>query len=159
LVREVAMTIIYHCFGGAHSSVTAAALHLRLLDRNRLPTDDELMSLPYYDKTTGDDFGTIRFMGTDEFGNDVYVLGKKSLGKRFGNVLNGVAAILNAKDELLAVNCIDHVNWIMKIGGFTSRRAKLTWLGRPVVNRGTRQAFWQLVNLVETTRLKAMAGK
>jgi hypothetical protein len=152
------MNIIYHCFGGSHSSVTAAAIHLGWLDKRRLPTEDELMALPFYDKTNDDDFGSIKYMGTDEFGNKVFVLGKKSLGDRFNNLLMGVAAILNRQDQLMAVNCMSRVNWSMKLGGFTSRRAGITILGRPVVSWGTRRAFWLLVNLVEVTRLKAIGN-
>lgn len=150
------MKIIYHCFGGSHSSVTAAALHLKMLDNSRLPTGEELMKIPYYDKTMKGDFGSIRFMGTDEFGNDVYVLGKKSLGDRFSNVLMGVARILGAEDQILAVNCMNRVNWSMKLGGFTSRQLGFPFLGRPVVTRGTQRAFMRITNLVEITRLKAL---
>jgi hypothetical protein len=150
------MKIIYHCFGGSHSSVTAAAIHLGLLEKHRPPTNDELMSLPYYDKTTNNDFGSIRFMGVDEYGNQVYVLGKKSLGGRFTNILNGVAQILGKDNQVIVVNTMDRVNISMKLGGFTSRRIGLPSLGRPVVTKGTRDAFFDLVNLVEITRLKAM---
>ncbi|MEN6461717.1 MAG: DUF3189 family protein [Syntrophomonas sp.] len=150
------MKIIYHCFGGSHSSVTAAAIHLGLIEKHRPPTNDELMSLPYYDKTTDNDFGSIRFMGVDEYGNQVYVLGKKSLGERFTNILNGVAQILEKDNQVIVVNTMNRVNWSMKLGGFTSRRIGLPSLGRPVVTRGTRNAFFDLVNLVEITRLKAI---
>lgn len=117
------------------------------------------MEIPYYDKTSDSDFGSIRFMGTDEFGNDIYVLGKKSLGNRFSSILMGVAEILGKQDDLIVVNCMDLVNWSMKIGGFTSRRLGLVAVGRPVVSWGTRKAFRQLVNLVEITRLKSMRKK
>jgi len=150
------MKIIYHCFGGSHSSVTAAALHLRILNRNQVPTTEDLMKIPYYDKTNDTDFGSIRFMGTDELGNDIYVLGKKSLGNRFSSILMGVAEILGKQDDLIVVNCMGLVNWSMKLGGFTSRRLGLVALGRPVVIWGTRRAFNQLVNLVEITRVKAI---
>lgn len=150
------MIIIYHCFGGSHSSVTAAALHLGLIDRHRPPSDEELMSLPYFDKTTNNDFGSIRFMGVDEYGNQVYVMGKKSLGDRFTNMLMGIADILGKSNQVMAINTMDRVNISMKLGGFTSRRIGLPALGRPVVTRGTRSAFFQLVNLVEITRLKVM---
>lgn len=150
------MKIIYHCFGGSHSSVTAAALHLGLLDKGYPPSNEELMRLPYYDKTCNADFGTIRLMGVDEYGNEVYVLGKKSLGDRYSNILMGVAAMLGVEDELIVVNCMNRVNWMMKIGGFTSRRIGIPLLGRPVVTWGTRRAFMSLINLVEITRLKAM---
>ncbi|PKM77039.1 MAG: hypothetical protein CVU90_09270 [Firmicutes bacterium HGW-Firmicutes-15] len=150
------MKIIYHCFGGAHSSVTAAALHLGMLNKTRPPTKEQLMEIPYYDKTSDVDFGSIRYMGTDEFGHEVYVLGKKSMGNRYSAILMGVAEIVGKQDQLIVVNCMDRVNWSMKIGGFTSRRMRLVLLGRPVVTWGTQKAFSQLVNLVEITRLKAM---
>jgi hypothetical protein len=153
------MNIIYHCFGGSHSSVTAAALHLKFLSRSRIPSTDELMELPYYDKTTDADFGTMRYMGTDEFGNDVYVLGKKSLANRFSNLLQGIAQIVGAEDQLLMVDCMAHINWSMKLGGFTSRRLRLVSVGRPVVTWGTRKEFAHLINLVETVRLRVMNAK
>jgi hypothetical protein len=153
------MKIIYHCFGGSHSSVTAAALHLGLIDKHRPPTMDELMSLPYFDKTTENDFGSIRFMGIDEYGNEVYVLGKKSMSERLTHILNGLAQILGVEDQVLVVNAMDRVNISMKLGGFTSRRIGLPSVGRPVVSRGTIKAFFQLVNLVEITRLKALRTK
>lgn len=153
------MNIIYHCFGGSHSSVTAAALHLHLLSRNRIPSTDELMKLPYYDKTTDADFGTLRYMGTDEFSNDVYVLGKKSLANRYSQVLQGIAEIVGAQDQLLMVDCMARVNWSMKLGGFTSRRLRLVSIGRPVVTWGTRKEFGHLINLVETVRFRTMNSK
>ncbi len=141
------MKIIYHCYGGSHSSVMAAALHLGLIPKDRIPNENELMTIPYYDKTTKTDFGSIRFMGIDDFKNEVYVLGKKSMG---------VAAILGHSDDVLVVNCMNRVNLAMKLGGFSSRRMGVVSLGRPVLVRGSQKAFLELVNLVEITRLRAM---
>jgi xylulokinase len=42
------MKIIYHCYGGSHSSVLAAAIHTGRLNPERLPTGEELMALPYF---------------------------------------------------------------------------------------------------------------
>lgn len=150
------MNIIYHCFGGSHSSVTAAALHLGLIRKDRPPTLQELMAIPYFDKTDNGDFGSIRFMGVDEYQNSVYVLGKKSLGDRYSNILHGAAEVLGARDQVLAVNTMNSVNWAMKIGGFMSRRVGIISVGRPIVGAGTREAFLALVNLVEITRLQTM---
>lgn len=155
---EVNMRIIYHCFGGSHSSVLAAALHLGLINKDRLPSPSELMALPYFDKTNNDDFGSIRLVGNDEFGNQIYVLGKRSMGNRYAAMLEGVAELLGGREQLLTVNCMNKVNWSMKIGGFTSRRIGAVALGRPILEKGTTEAFFKLVNLVEITRLKAMAG-
>jgi hypothetical protein len=127
-----------------------------MLNKYKPPTVEDLMKIPYYDKTKDADFGTIRYMGTDEFGNEIYVLGKKSLGNRYSAILMGVAEILEKSDQLVVVNCMDLVNWSMKIGGFTSRRLRLALLGRPVVTWGTKKAFQQLVNLVEITRVKLL---
>lgn len=150
------MKIIYHCYGGSHSSVMAAALHIGLIPKNQIPTQDMLMAIPYYDKTTNADFGSIRFMGIDDYNNEVFVLGKKSMGDRYSNLLMGVAEILGCKDQLLVVNCMNRVNLAMKLGGFSSRKMGIVSLGRPVLVRGSQKAFMELVNLVEITRLRAM---
>lgn len=150
------MKIIYHCFGGSHSSVLTAALHLGLIDKKKQPTMEELLVLPYFDKTSNEDFGSIRFMGIDESGNEVYVLGKKNMGKRYSNIILGIAELLGAKNEVLAVDCMSRVNLNMKLGGFTSRRMRMAALGRPVLGWGTRATFTALVNLAEITRLKTM---
>lgn len=76
------MKVIYHCYGGSHSSVVAAALHLKWLDPTRLPDPLDLIHLPYFDKTQDSDFGRIHYMGTDESGHDIYILGKKGMGER-----------------------------------------------------------------------------
>lgn len=150
------MKIIYHCFGGSHSSVLAACLHLGLISKERLPSTEEMLALPYFDKTDKRDFGRIRFMGVDEEQNEVYVLGKKSLGDRYDRVLKGIAAILGKEDEVMVVDCMSRVNVAMKLGGFTSRRMGWARLGRPVLGQGSRRAFLNLVNLVEITRLQIM---
>ena len=150
------MKIIYHCYGGSHSSVIAAALHLGLLAKDRIHNETDLMAVPYFDKTTNADFGSIRFMGKDEYNNEVYVLGKKNGGDRYSNLLRGIARILGEEEQLLAINCMNRVNMFMKMGGFSSRKMGLVSVGRPVVVHGSRKAFLELVNLVEITRLRVM---
>lgn len=150
------MKIIYHCFGGSHSSVTAAALHLGLLSSDRPPTLEELLAIPYFDNTDKSNFGSIRFMGVDEYENVIYILGKKSLGDRYSNVLYGTAEILGVRDQILVVNTMPNVNWMMKFGGFISRRIGIVILGRPLVGIGTQQAFSALANIVDITRLQCL---
>lgn len=150
------MIIIYHCFGGSHSSVAAAALHLGLLDSQKIPTEEDLIRIPYYDKTTDADFGSIRYMGTDNDNNHIYVFGKRSFNNRYAAVLKGVARMLGDQDDLVMVDCMKRVNLGMKIGGYTSRRLGLIAIGRPIVSWGTRMAFAHLVNLVEITRFRIL---
>ncbi|HWQ74341.1 MAG TPA: DUF3189 family protein [Syntrophomonas sp.] len=150
------MKVIYHCFGGSHSSVTVAALHLGLLPQDRLPTSQELMAIPYYDKTNDEDFGSIHYMGRDEKGNEIYILGKKRLGNRFSHVLEGIAEMLGKENEILTVNVLTKVNISMKLGGFTSRRIRMPFPGRSLVIRGTQHAFASLVNLAEVTKIRIL---
>ncbi len=150
------MKIIYHCFGGSHSSVLAAALHLQMIDKARPPSADDMMRLPYFDKTGADDFGIIRYMGQDESGNEIYVLGKKDLGARCSLMINGVARLLGAGDKVITVDCKSRLNIFMMMGGFISRRLGFPRLGRPILFYGTQKAFYRLVNLVEITRLKTL---
>ncbi|WP_258359028.1 DUF3189 family protein [Moorella sulfitireducens (nom. illeg.)] len=147
------MVVVYHCFGGSHSSITAAAIHLGLLPRNRLPTAAELLALPYFDGRSRGEEGELKFIGIDEYGNKIYAAGKKNLGSRFEALLYDLAAILGIKgQEILLIDTSPLVNLLMRIGGFTSRRIGLTFLGRPVVVLGTRRAFPGLVKLVEQNK-------
>ena len=59
------MKIIYSCYGGAHSSVVASAIHLGYLPMNRIPTEDEILSIPYYDQSPKELRGTPIYIGTD----------------------------------------------------------------------------------------------
>lgn len=148
------MKVIYHCFGGAHSSVTAAAIHLGWIESHRLPTLEELMKIPYFDKTEQNDYGIIRFMGLDEKGHEVYILGKRNLGWRLNNVLIGLADLTGKKDELMVVNCLAYVNWMMMLGGFMSRRLGLIFPGRPILYEGVKNSFMNLTSMVSTIKLK-----
>ncbi|MDN5326716.1 MAG: hypothetical protein PWP41_1412 [Moorella sp. (in: firmicutes)] len=147
------MKVIYHCFGGSHSSVTAAAIHLGLLPRDRLPAAAELMSLPYFDARSRGEEGEIKYMGTDIYGNKVYAAGKKNLGSRFEALLYDLAKVLGLpRQELLLLNTSPFVNRLMVLGGFTSRRLGLAIPGRPIVILGTRRAYFRLVEFVDRHR-------
>ncbi len=148
------MKIIYHCYGGSHSSVTAAGIHLGLLPENRLPTMEELMNLRYFDKTEDSDFGLIRLMGVDDGGNEVYVLGKKSMGEKFNRTLQGMARIIGVDSDLVVINTMPCVNWLMMAGGYLSRRMGILSIGRPLVVYGTKKAYSHLVNVVRECKSK-----
>ncbi|NLW07900.1 MAG: DUF3189 family protein [Clostridia bacterium] len=143
------MIIIYHCFGGTHSSVTAAAIHLGLLPRDRLPTAAEFRALPYFDARRKGEEGEIRFMGRDSAGNNIYTVGKKNLGTRFEALFYDLAVALGVpQQEILLLNTSPLVNHAMKLGGFISRRLGLVSVGRPLVVWGTRRAYFNLVRFV-----------
>ncbi|GAW93234.1 DUF3189 family protein [Calderihabitans maritimus] len=154
------MKIIYHCFGGSHSSVTAAAIHVGLLSSSAIPRGDQLMQVPYFDGQEKEDHGEFKYIGTDEFGNQVYVVGKRNLGEMFEPMMYGIGRLygVSGKDVIL-VDTMPYVNWMMVVGGFLSRRLGLVRLGRPLVIWGTQQAFANFANMVETLKTKLRSGQ
>ncbi len=149
------MKVLYHCYGGSHSSVTAAAIHLGLLPRDRVPKEEELKRVPFFDRTGRKSEGEIRLMGEDGHGNQVYVLGRKDLGPVAIRCLMGVARIFGIDtSNLFLVDTLPVVNLKMRVGGFTSRVLRLVSPGRAWVSRGTQQAYYHLVRLVEEVERK-----
>lgn len=144
------MHVVYTCYGGAHSSPVAAALHLGLLPRDRPPSAAQLLAVPLFDRTERQDFGKLQHVGVDGAGNRVYVLGRGTRGR---SVLRALAcgAYLAGLDplDLVFVDTLVTVNLWMRIGGFLSRRLGWVPLGRPLVIFGTRRAFRAIVRLVE----------
>ncbi len=150
------MKIIYHCYGGSHSSVTAAGIHLGLLPTGRVPTAEMLWGLPFFDQQVAKDHGNIKFMGVDEFNNQIYVLGRHNTAKLIENVLPGVAALFGIQGkELFMVDVMPYVNWRMMLGGYISRRLGWVRIGRPIVTRGTQYSFWSLTTLVQRVKMLA----
>ncbi|GAV22300.1 DUF3189 family protein [Carboxydothermus pertinax] len=146
------MKIIYHCYGGAHSSVVMAAIHLGHLPMERIPSSYEIMNMPLYEKQEGEEHGAFFYCGRDEFGNDVYVLGRRSLNLVVEPVLKYLAT--KFAEKILVVNAVTYVNLPMKIGGFLSRRLKLIFLGRPLVLWGTRKTYHKFTAEVKKIKEK-----
>jgi len=151
------MKIIYHCYGGAHSSVTAASIHLGLLPADCLPDRETFWRIPLYDRQEADEHGHIFFMGVDEAGNGVYLAARRSRPEVLENIFRGLAEIFNIPPEdYLLVNVMHKVNLTMKLGGYLSRRWGFIKLGRPIVTAGTRAAYFNVVELV--TKVKSRLG-
>jgi hypothetical protein len=149
------LKIIYNCFGGAHSSVTAAAIHLGLLTDISKVSAEELLNLPYFDAQEGKDHGRIRFMGFDSWGNEVYITGKKNLGMFYERIMQHLLVLSGEKPEnYIFINTMPYVNLWMVIGGYLSRRLRLKCLGRPIVILGTRKSYGKFVRLVKSVKDK-----
>lgn len=147
------MKIIYNCYGGAHSSVVAAALHLGLLDNTRVPGEKELLELPLFDGTWEHDHGRLFFFGIDDKQREIYVLGKRNLGHQLNDLIHLAAQAAGiTREEYLLVDALPYVNWLMVVGGYTSRRLHWERLGRPIVIRGIQTFYWQIVNKVEQVK-------
>lgn len=153
LGEESVVKIIYDDYGGAHSTPVAAALHLGIISSNRLPSNDQLLALPLFDRVIKDYHGCVVFMGTDPEGHDVYVLGRGPSGVAMERaVASGVALAGGDGAGVLFVETLTYVNLWMRIGGFLSRALGWVAIGRPIVLYGTRKAFPHLVRLVARTK-------
>lgn len=154
------MKIIYHCFGGTHSSVTAAAAHLGRLPRDRSPRPGELLSIPFFDTRERDDHGTITLMGIDEKDNHVYFAGQRGRPDLLENIINGLArnfAIPTGDYKL--VNVMHKINISMRLGGTMSRRFRWVDAGRPLVTLGTVWAYPSIINLVRSAIAEENTGQ
>ncbi len=147
------MRIIYHCYGQAHSSVTAANIHLGHLPRHRRASIAEIRHQPCFDRTQPHELGIPRLMGVDEAGHEVYVIGlaggKRALEPALREFLerSGIdpAAFLFA-------NALQHAGVPLRIGGYTSRRLGVVWLGRPLSALGVYLKYPAFVDLVHRVR-------
>ncbi|MGB9791276.1 MAG: DUF3189 family protein, partial [Thermacetogeniaceae bacterium] len=123
--------VIYHCYGGSHSSVTAAGIHLGLLPRERVASAEELLKLPHFDAAEKIVHGHFRYMGKSGSEIEVYALGKKTLGSGVSVLLEKLARIAGC--QVYAVDTTGLVNPLMIVGGVLSRRLRLVAIGRPLV--------------------------
>jgi hypothetical protein len=153
------MKIIYNCFGGSHASVTAAGIHLGFIKCDRLPTNEELINVPYYDGQVKTDHGHLRLMGIDEYGHEVFIVGRRNMNKVMCNLLSGVAKIFKVNDDdYLIIDALPYVNWKMMLGGYISRRLGIIKIGRPIVIKGTKDTFFKLVTLVNNVKINLPKG-
>lgn len=120
------MQIIYTCFGGAHSSPMAAAIHLGRISGDPLPSLETIQNLLYFDVIDGEDRGRVFPVGTDEFGNSVYVLGRGSDERSFLHaVKSGYMLAGGDPRQLIFVNTLKAVNWQLRSTAFWS--AAVNW--------------------------------
>ncbi len=152
------MKIIYHCYGGSHSSVTAAAIHLGLLPQEKLPDRQMLEAVPNFDLQVNKDHGSIRHMGVDEYGNDVFIVGRRNAYATFEQVACSFGKIFDFDDQVYLINCMPYINWKMVVGGFTSRRLGLTGIGRPIVITGIRWSYFRLVSVVHNVKVQVASN-
>ncbi|WP_027363384.1 DUF3189 family protein [Desulfotruncus alcoholivorax] len=151
------MKIIYHCYGGTHSSVTAAAAHLGLLPDDRPPQTEELLAVPFFDTKEKNDHGDITIMGIDQYGNEICFVGQRGKPHLLENIVNSLAEHFAIPgDQFKLVNVMYKVNLSMKVGGTFSRRFRWINSGRPLVAWGTAKAYGQILKLVNFVKAREL---
>ncbi|MDA8096212.1 MAG: DUF3189 family protein [Clostridia bacterium] len=143
------MIVIYHCYGGTHSSVLAAAVHTGYLAPGGLPSKEEIEELPHFDGRDGKDIGKLCHYGRDENGNEVYIVGRKSFSETPEFVFRSLQKLYGSDKAYKLVNSARTLNWQMKLGGYISRGLGIKHVGLPIELWGARKAYPRVESLVE----------
>jgi hypothetical protein len=146
------MKIVYHCYGGAHASPTAAAIHLGILPQNRIPRFQNFKKVPFFDDITWNEHGKMIKVGVDSQGNEIFILARRNSANLIINLIKEFARLNNENPaEYHFVNCMQMFNPFMITGGFSSRAMGWVRLGRPLVTFGVMISFPILVSIVQKT--------
>ena len=148
------MKVIYHCYGGTHSSVVAASIHTGLLPEKTLPDQQDLLNIELFDMVHQIKHGKLHYFGMDTLQHEVYSCGMKSSSDI---VMTAMKDLLqqygyNPNEELYFVDTLHCVNISMRVGGYMSQRLNLTSLGRPLVLHGTLRAYRELAHQVQKVK-------
>jgi len=146
------MEIIYHCYGGTHSSVLAAARHTGLVMNNK-SVNSQLFQIPFFDCQDRTNQGYLYFFAKDENGNRVYVIGRRWCHEALSLVLGGAKGE-PLPSELLLINTFCCVPWLLRLAGYLSRRLGLSRFTRPLLLLGMRQADGCIRELVFRVKLE-----
>jgi len=129
--------IFYVCYGGTHSSVVAAMLHLGLVSVQDIQVHGpEVLSwLPYFDRRTTGEIGLPVLLGHDVYGSEVYALGTGWLGRRLELCLCDLVEVACPGARACFCSVRGVLDFRARIGGFLSRRVHLVQPGRKLVSR------------------------
>lgn len=149
------MNIVYYCYGSAHSSVLAAGIHLGQLPTDRVPKAEEIEKLPRYDEATPSQIGTVFYMGRDEFGSHIYIIG---MGSHRVLVKRAILSFLQCSgvdtSNLILVSTLENINFKTRVGGFSSRRLGFVRFGRPLTIKGLQEKYHFFCELVAKVKGK-----
>ncbi len=154
------MKLFYCCYGGAHTSVTCASIHLGYLPADRVPEASEFLGVPFYDKMENKKLGTPVFMGRDNLGWDIYIIGMKNAKQL---VIPSMKSYLNAcsvdQKDFILVNALIELHPITSIGGVLSRKFGILSVGRPMTVWGIRKTYPRFIALVEQVKENLLERK
>jgi len=99
------------------------------------------------------ELGTPVFMGKDELGCDVYIIGMKNARQL---VIPAMKSYLNScgidQKDLFLVNALVKLHPITSMGGVASRKFGILVLGRPMTIWGIRRTYPKFVELVSNVK-------
>ncbi|ADL07737.1 DUF3189 family protein [Thermosediminibacter oceani] len=147
------MRIIYSCYWGSYLAVVAASLHLGLIEEFDLKS---ILQLPFFGKLPECELGRIYYMGTDNIGRRVYIMGSKKAGRVVERALKGIAGIYDMNsNSVVFADLLPYGNVFYSIGCFLVHRLKLKTLGNAFLILGLKKSFRSIKRFVEEIKEKS----
>lgn len=145
--------IFYQCYGSTHSSVVSAAIHLGLLPSTRRPRAKELLALPLFDQVPNDQVGHPFFLGRDEAGRQIYAIGLDGQPFLLKRLVADFLKLHGLDPEVYRFyDALSQAGFLVRLGGFLSRRLGLVTLGRPLTILGIQMNYPRFVQLVKRVK-------
>lgn len=148
--------VVYHCFGGAHTSVVAGAIHLGLLPAR--PSWRQIATFPLFDRTPTRDRGLPLYLGTDDRGQRVYAMGRGRDTRATALILDGLLHALRLDGRVTQHDTLACAGPLTKLGGYLSRRLGLVRPGRALAALGVARDVPRLLRVVEAARRAPARG-
>lgn len=133
--------------------MVSSAIHCGMLPVDRIPSYDELLSIPYYDQTDPAYIGMPYLMGDDEYGNAIYFMGMWNQRQALAGTLEKMLMTAGiSADKYILQDSFPLLNFSTKVGGALSKRLLITTLGRKISVWGIQRRYPQFVSLVENVK-------
>ena len=100
------------------------------------------------------DFGEPYFVGQDEAGNEVYILGLNSQAPLCVRAILSLASQLGLADQIILVNTLTEIGLTTRIGGFISKKLRYPQLGKPLAAWGIIRSLPRLRRLVRVVKME-----
>lgn len=141
--------VVYHCYGGVHTSITAAGIHVGRLPRDRIASAEELLGVRPFDSHCAR-IGEVHSFGRDTRGVAVKAVGLAGGGRRLLPLLLEVLGVVGYGDEEIVLhNALSAAGIAVRLGGLLSCGLGVITVGRPLVIRGVMAGYPKLVQGVE----------
>jgi len=143
------LKVIYSCYWGSYLAVVAASLHLGLINGQEFLSVEKIMNLPLFGKLKKQDLGEMIFMGSDNRGRQVYVMGTKRSGRIIERTFNGFAQIYGLEKKAVEfIDLMDYNNFYIGMGIFLIDKLGIRNIGMIILFHGIKKSFGRLRALV-----------
>ncbi|MDN5331616.1 MAG: hypothetical protein PWP45_841 [Tepidanaerobacteraceae bacterium] len=143
--------VIYSCYFGSYLAAVAASLHLGIIEEF---DSTKIVNLPYFGKLEQNQWGKVYYVGDDESGRKIYIMGSKKAGRVVEKALKGIAKIYNIEEtSVVFVDLLPYGNVFYTLGCFMLQRLNLKGLGTFSLMMGIRKSFGKMRDLVENIKI------